>query len=191
MLNVQEELRWGNGFIYKFEFYSVSMKLIFGRATNVLLMLNNNFTHQIFLLTPVFITHFVFCVAQLLHSTPPAERSAARREGNAVVRWPHGSIRFQSYICQPLSMFSRCWDCYLFSFLSVKFRVIKIAWVIEDVWREVISVYFCSWINLLSSTCRYLLLSNWAFVILISRLFWKFPKNLSPYWKHHSKSDSD
>lgn len=69
MLKVQEELRWGNGFTYKFEFYSVSMKLIFGRVTNVLLMLNNNFTHQIFLLTPVFFTHFVFCVAQLLHSS--------------------------------------------------------------------------------------------------------------------------
>lgn len=124
------------------------------------------------------------------HSYCIAPPPHAVRE-NAVVRWPHGSIRFQSYICQPLSMFSRCWDCYLFSFLSVKFRVIKIGWVIEDVWREVISVYFCSWINLLSSTCRDLLLSNWAFVILISRLFWKFPKKLSPYWKHHSKSDSD
>lgn len=191
MLKVQEELRWGNGFTYKFEFYSVSMKLIFGRVTNVLLMLNNNFTHQISLLTPVFITHFVFCVAQLLHSTPLQRGARHAVRENAVVRWPHGSIRFQSYICQPLSMFSRCWDCYLFSFLSVKFRVIKIGWVIEDVWREVISVYFCSWINLLSSTCRDLLLSNWAFVILISRLFWRFPKKLSPYWKHHSKSDSD
>lgn len=86
MLKVQEELRWGNGFTYKFEFYSVSMKLIFGRVTNVLLMLNNNFTHQIFLLTPVFFTHFVFCVAQLLHSTP-LQRGAwhAVRE-KAVVR---------------------------------------------------------------------------------------------------------
>lgn len=76
MLKVQKELRRGNGFTYKFEFYSVSMTLIFGHATNVLLMLNNNFTHQIFLLTPVFITHFVFSVAQLLQSTAPLQRGA-------------------------------------------------------------------------------------------------------------------
>lgn len=82
MLKVLEELRWGNGF----EFYSVSMKLIFGRVTNVLLMLNNNFTHQIFLLTPVFFTHFVFCVAQLLHSTPLQRGARHAVREKAVVR---------------------------------------------------------------------------------------------------------
>lgn len=89
MLKVQEGLKWGNGFTYKFEFHSVSMTLIFGHATNVLLMLNNNFTHQIFLLTPVFITNCVsvwHSVVTAQHA--PAERSAARREGkdSAVVR---------------------------------------------------------------------------------------------------------
>lgn len=63
MFKVHEGLKWENGFTYKFEFHSVSMKLIFGHGTNVLLMLNNNFTHQIFLLTSV-------CV--WLWAAPPA-----------------------------------------------------------------------------------------------------------------------
>lgn len=144
MLKVQEELRWGNGFTYKFEFHSVSMKLIFGHATNVLLMLNNNFTHQIFLLTPVFITHFVFCVAQLLHR-PPCREERSTPWGKRLSSDDHTvQSDFKVTFVSRCRLFSRCWDCYLFSFLSVKFRVIKIGWVIEDVWREVISVYFCS-----------------------------------------------
>lgn len=50
-------LNGGSGFTYKCEFCFVRMKLIFSLRTNVLLMLNNNFTHRILLLTSVFITN--------------------------------------------------------------------------------------------------------------------------------------